>query len=203
MQQNGLATTIVTGSLQDAAKKQNKSLAELYALTRLVILSDNSSSMDDYDARNSHGQTDRRFKVRDEFLKKFEAQYPGQIAVLSFASDAKPIPGGLQDDPHGGTHYKAAFDLLDQLYIPGQKVLFVSDGEPFETLQEITPRLAKYDHQIDFAFAGGMNDQEGKAFLKAMAKCAHGQYFENVLQVASAFLALESHVTRLMLEAHA
>ena len=189
---------VVPGSLQAEASK-GKSLAEVYSQTKLVILSDNSDSMAELDGINSHNKHSARYEVRDEVLKKFESQYPGKIALLSFASEAHPCPGGLQDSPRGGTRFVTAFDLLDQLYIDGQRVLLISDGEAFDNVDEMSRRAKRYSGKIDFAFAGSIRDEDGKKYLMALAKATGGNFYQNVFQVANQHLALENRVNQLLL----
>ena len=166
-------SAIVKGSLGDIATKNNQSLAETFLNAEVVILLDNSASMNMNDAPN--GMT--RKEAAEKELKMLQKNNQGKIALVCFADWPLFSPNGSVVDCGGSTDMAAALKFVKVADDCGLKIVLITDGEPnreAETLQV----ASTFTSRIDSIFIG-REGGSGQAFLNKLMAVTGGKRFES------------------------
>lgn len=186
---------IVPGSMASQIQTGG-SLAKAFLRVKYVILADCSGSMDaqDYYPKDPRSRWER---MSDE-LRKLQAAHPGEICLISFASDAHLSAGGVPDEVGGGTNMVAGFDFIiaQGLNLPDIQLFVLSDGAPDD--QERTLRKAdEIKMPIDTIFIGPDADdgEHGREFMRKLARRTKGEAIQD-----KGALQLQANIERLMLD---
>lgn len=164
--------SIVEGSQQDIAQKQNIPLAESFLSAEMVVIFDNSGSMGAHDA--PMGQT--RLDYAEKQLNGLQAKFPGKIALICFADRVEYSPGGFILSVGGSTDMKKALEFAKVADDCGLKIVLVSDGEPND--KRGTLAIAKtYQSKIDVIYVGPEYPAHGRKFLEDLALATGGNFF--------------------------
>jgi Mg-chelatase subunit ChlD len=162
--------SLVTGSLQDLAQRNNQSIAETFINCDVVILVDTSGSMNASDSRNGRS----RYDVACEELKALQGSLPGRIAVLSFSSDVIFCPSGVPIFLGANTDMAKALQFAKVADTPGMRFILLSDGEPDDP-QKTLSIASGYKNRIDAIYVGPEDNPIGRDFLQRLAKASGGQ----------------------------
>jgi len=179
---------IVTGSIGDIAKRENRSIAHSFASAKIVAIVDVSGSMAIRDARDNQS----RYDVALQELATLQHQHPGEVAVLAFSSKVEFIPGGVPPLFGEGTNLAGALRFATMADAPGLRFVVISDGQP-DSKEEALKAARAINARIDVVYVGPERDSAGRDFLAQLASMGHGQ----VAKVSINELA--STVERLML----
>ncbi len=166
---------IVVGSQQDIANRQGVSLAQSFMGARVIILFDNSGSMETEDTPSGKS----RVEVAEEHLTTVQGKYPSQVALVCFACRVVYAPGGYPVEVGGSTELAAALDFVRMVDDCGIKIVVVSDGEP-NSKQKALKAARKFNQQIDVIYVGDESDSAGgRAFLEELAGATGGRFFNS------------------------
>ncbi len=165
---------IVIGSQQDIANKQNISLAESFLSAEIIILFDNSGSMNANDAPGN--QT--RLVCAEGHLTTLQGKHPGKVALVCFADRVEYAPSGKPVHVGIGTDLAAGLRFVQVADDCGLKIVVISDGEPNDKRDALY--VAKqFKSRIDAVFVGPENDiYGGREFLQQLANATGGQFFQ-------------------------
>jgi hypothetical protein len=189
--------TILAGSPADIARREGTGLAEaLYANMALIILGDNSGSMEAMDVENGPGEyLTREQKAMQELANLYE-QYPGKALLIEFSNFVNIRPNGTFSGQHGGTDLTAALRFLRDVgidQIPDIKVVVISDGHPDDpaTCLKVAKQLGV---KLNTIYCGPSDGYMGLHFLNDLANASGGRAttVENV--------DLEKEITHLLTE---
>lgn len=177
--------SIVQGSIGSHIAANNLSMAEAWLNVGVVVMMDVSGSMAITDA----GEEVSRFKIANSELAKVQAQNPGKVAIVEFASNAKFIPFGELSQPDGTTNVTAALQFARMMdSIKDIQFLLVSDGEPNSATEAIeVARL--FTHKINTIFVGPKGERSGQAFLKQLSDVTGGSFSERKISELSSGIA--------------
>ena len=163
-------TSLVVGSLEAIAKRDNMSLAESFLTCDIVVLCDTSGSMSMKDSRGGKS----RYDVSLEELAQLQATMPGKLGIISFSSNTMFCPGGQPFDLGGGTDLAGALRFAKVADVPGMQFIVISDGKP-DSEQEALKEAKRYDAKISTIFVGPEDDLEGgRKFLQQLAAASGG-----------------------------
>lgn len=163
---------VVKGSVQDVAEAKGIPVEQVFLDAELVILVDQSGSMDAHDAGRG---TTRRDKANEE-LERLQAAYPGEIVVFEFASGIAYCPGGRPvNDVGGTTDLRGALAYLRPLVDGLFNFVVITDGEP-DNPTEALHEARKFTGPINTIYVGP-EDGEGKDFLRQLAQATGGKKF--------------------------
>ena len=159
---------IVPGSLAAVANRDGLSLAESFLNCEVLVLIDQSGSMNAQDA--SGGKT--RFDAADAELFRLQKQHVGQVGVISFSNHVRFCPGGMPIREQGGTDMAAALNFA-RVADGASKIILISDGVP-DSEGDALRAAAKYQYPIHTIYIGP-EDGNGRAFLSRLANATGGQ----------------------------
>jgi hypothetical protein len=162
--------SLVTGSLQDLAQRNNQSIAETFINCDVVILVDTSGSMSSSDSRNGRS----RYDVACDELRALQGSLPGRIAVLSFSSDVIFCPSGVPIFLGSTTEMAKALQFAKVADTPGMRFILLSDGQP-DNQEKTLSIAAGYQNRIDTIYVGPEDHPLGRDFLQRLAKASGGQ----------------------------
>jgi len=162
--------TIVTGSLADAASRDNVSLAESFLGCDAVIIFDNSGSMATPDSRDSL----TRYEVACKELAHLQTTHPGKLAVIEFNNIARFVPGGKPSRPYGGTDLAGALKFAKLADVPEMTFFVISDGQP-DSEREALDVARTIKAKISCIYVGPEGGL-GQKFLERLANASGGQF---------------------------
>lgn len=166
-----LIGSVVSGSMQDIADKENMSLAETWAGCEVMVICDGSGSMMSGDSRHGHS----RFETLEEEVRRIQEQNPGKIAIVSFSDTVMWNPDGNPYYYGGMTNMVAALEFARKVDGAGVRIILISDGEPDSKSE--TLRVAKtFQTKIDTIFVGAEDDTRGRNFLSDLAEATGGTH---------------------------
>jgi len=180
---------IVRGSLSDIAKKNNQSLAESFLNAEIVILLDNSGSMEINDAPNGMS----RQEAAERELKTIQGNFQGKVALVCFADYPVFSPNGKVVSCGGMTDMTAALHKIKVADDCGLKIVLISDGAP-DSESSTLQVASTFKSRIDCIYIG-REEGSGQAFLDKLMKVTGGKRFES-----NAPGMLGDGVSRLLLE---
>lgn len=162
---------VIIGSLSQVAQKNNVSLSESFMSCDCLILIDQSGSMESHDAPDNM----TRNQAAREQLTRLQKDYPGKIAIVSFASYAMFSPAGLPVDCGGSTNMIAGLEYIKPIDDTGVKIILISDGVPND--QSNTLKKAKeFKTAIQTIYIGPEDDREGgRVFLEKLSHATGGE----------------------------
>ncbi len=184
---------IVKGSIQDVAAKGDVALALLSA--KVALLCDRSSSMIE-EARGHQA----RYELEDDIIKRLQAKYPGQVALVAFSDTAYLCPDGVLPQPNGNTNMLDALRLAGPLADAGLRIILITDGEPSHAESEVIDAARAFRGKLDTIYVGPELSR-GADFCKALALSVGGTHSEADLKHGPDLL--ENNLTRLLLTAGA
>jgi hypothetical protein len=162
--------SIVLGSVGQIALRQNTSMAQVLMGAKLLVAVDVSSSMTEKDA----GWGLSRYEAAVEKLKEIQDKNPGQVAVISFNTEAVFCPYGIPEKPNGGTSYWPVLEMLLPFDGTDIEIAFISDGQPLgEEEEDIIKFCRKFTTKINTIYVGP-DDPEASGLLARMAKATGG-----------------------------
>jgi uncharacterized protein with von Willebrand factor type A (vWA) domain len=164
-----LVKTYAEGSLQDAATKQGISIQEAFMQCEIVVILDQSGSMDERDTRDGRS----RFEVADDELAKIQAGYPGKVALVCFSDTPEFIFSGIPNRIGRGTDMAKALRFA-KIADGACQIVIVSDGEP-DSERETLDVARTYDYPINTIYIG--RDRDGQRFLDELARATGGKRF--------------------------
>ena len=182
-------TAIVPGSLSAVAARDNVSLAETFLNCEVVVLIDQSGSMN---ARDVSGRS--RYDAADDELARLQREHPGEVAVISFSSWPAFCPGGVPDRAGLGTDIAAALKFA-RVADGVCQVVLISDGEP-DSEQKALAEARRYRNPIHTIYIGPERG-DGRAFLERLAAATGGRTF-----VRGEATLLADSVSQLLLTAY-
>lgn len=161
--------TPVEGSALDAAEKEGKTLAHIFAFADVVVICDTSGSMGMSDSRGGK----RRYDVLLEELAHLQKAQAGRIIVCAFSDTVEWIPSG--EPPFYGetTDLCNALKLCKIADTPGRTFFLVSDGEPSEPETAIGI-ASQYACKINTVFVGPEGNHSGRQYLDEIAQASGG-----------------------------
>lgn len=163
---------IIVGSQQDIANRQNISLAESFLSAEMVVVLDNSGSMEYRDTPQGKSRVD----VAANHLTHLQGKYPGKVALICFGSNVEYSPAGIILPVGGRTDLALALEFTKVADDCGLKIVVISDGEPNDENKAL--QVAKqYKSKIDVIYCGSETDNSGRLFLERLARATGGQFF--------------------------
>jgi hypothetical protein len=189
MKQNN---ALVKGSVGDIAQRKGLTIAEAFMDAKAVIAIDTSGSMGQSDA--GLGRT--RYEAACEQLRRLQGEMPGEVAVVSFSSEAIFCPNGIPTNQCGGTDMAEALRFVkkcDGL----MRIVIIGDGEPDDEADTLAV-AATFTSKIDAIFIGN-ELSPGRDFMRRLAAATGGVSVAN----ACADLDLLGRNVRLLLGAGA
>lgn len=168
---------IAIGSVQDVAEKQGQDMAEVFGRVKAVLLVDTSSSMNEEDAVID-GERMSRHEAAELELRRVQAAYPGQCAVISFSSTVEYCPNGIPVRLDELTAMHLALRLVQPLKGSGVRLILISDGEPDDVPVTLDEARKLAPHPIDTIYIGPERSMwGGKDFLRRLSEVAGGRHF--------------------------
>lgn len=161
-------TAIVTGSLADVANRDGLSLAESFLSCEIIVLIDQSASMD---ARDAAGRRSR-FSVADDELARIQKQYPGKVGVVAFSTYPQFCPGGQPVRFGASTDMAAALSFI----LPADglaTIVLISDGEP-DSERDTLAVARRFQSPIHTVYIGPKTG-DGRDFLARLAAATGGK----------------------------
>ena len=166
------------GSVADAANKSGKSLARAIADVDVVVLGDNSGSMEVVDVPWQGGLlVSREEKLVRELAEIYKA-HPGKVLLIEFSDRAEIRPSGLFSGQHAGTSITPALQMAHDLDDTGVQFIVLSDGLASDGDRAI--KIAgSFKTNIDVVYIGpetGSDASEGRSFLRQLAYVSGGRF---------------------------
>lgn len=187
-----MSKAIVPGSLSAVAKRDGQALAVSFLSADAIVIVDVSGSMGERDVITPEGPQ-KRYKVAVAELTKLQAQLPGKVAVVAFASNVQFCPGGVPPFLSGGTDLAAALRFVQPADDTGVRFIVISDGAPNDP--DAALHVAGFfKSPIDTIYVGPLGGW-GADFLRRLASASGGTYG------AQSLAQLSDSVSRLMLRA--
>lgn len=167
-----MTKAIVPGSLQAVANRDGLSLAESFLNCEVIVLIDQSGSMDAHDAPGGKS----RYDAADAELIRLQKENYGRVGVIEFSYYTRFCPGGLPTRIGGSTDMAGALDFA-RVADGASKVVLISDGEPDDSRAALAA-ARKYQHPIHTIYIGPEGG-DGRAFLARLAAATGGQTFQS------------------------
>ena len=164
---------LVKGSLAYVAKQENMGLAESFLNAEIIVLLDDSGSME---ANDAPGGISRREAARNELIRLQHA-HPGKIALVCFASHPVFSPSGTIVKCGGTTDMAEALRFVKVADDCGIKIVLVTDGAP-DSEQETLDIAKTFKSRIDCIYIGPETGY-GLSFLNKLMKVTGGKQFQS------------------------
>jgi Mg-chelatase subunit ChlD len=164
-------TTVVPGSIEDVAERENISVSQAFMRAELIALVDTSSSMM---ARDARGGEMTRYQAACDELAKVQACNPGKVAVVSFSSQARYCLGGVPLYDGGSTALDVALVYVAAADGIIEKFVVISDGEPNNERNALDV-AAGFRSPIHCIYTGPEGGT-GQDFLRRLAEKCRGTY---------------------------
>lgn len=162
----------ITGSIADITEREGIAVAEAISRASLLVLLDQSGSMEEEDARDGLS----RNEVALAELEKIQAAYPGEVVLFAFADDVKWCPDGYPLHVGAKTALdKALADSRIQLADGLLQIVIVSDGEPDSETRALAA-ARRYKHPLSTIYIGPRGGP-GEEFLSRLATATGGSKF--------------------------
>lgn len=181
-------TQIIPGSISDIAMSNKQSIAVTFVGADCVVIVDTSGSMGANDSTGGKS----RYEVACKELAALQANMPGKIAVLSFASTVMFCPDGKPLFIGGGTDLTHALKFAKIADIPPIRFFVISDGQPDDPRSAIAV-AGTYKNTISVIYVGPEQFPNGRDFLEQLAKASGGE-----IVTADRVNALAEKFTRLL-----
>ena len=167
----------IRGSLADYASGGD--LVSAILNVKAIILLDASWSMDTIDWEDElEFKNMRRIDRAKAELNKIQALYPGQIALVSFASIPVFHADGIVSEPYGNTNMKDALRFIQVADgINDITFILISDGEPDNEAATLAVAY-EFVNKINTVFIGPKGGG-GEYFLQRIADATGGTYGVN------------------------
>lgn len=175
----------VHGSITAVARQKGMSPAlfvqqQARAGQLVIVCVDTSASMAEKDA--SIGDGDKRRKVSRNEAAQHEAErlqrdYPGQVLIVSWSSDARMCLDGHIEILDGGTSLMAALEIVEDFDGFPVPVFILSDGDVVDEDESIEWAM-KHTIKLNTIFIGDREEPESRnamSFLKRLAKVGRGK----------------------------
>lgn len=164
---------IVLGSVLAQAQSKGVQLAAALMDVALVVMIDDSSSME---AKDCEGGVSRKRKAQEE-IERLQKENAGKILVIEFAGQAEiRLDGLLKHDVGYGTNMTEALRVAQQFDGTGVNFVMVSDGEP-DREADVIALARTFKTPIQTVFVGNRYlEHDGVAFLKRLADVTGGKY---------------------------
>lgn len=159
--------SIVPGSIADLAAQNGGRIAP----PSVIILFDHSGSTELRDARLLDGRPASRYEAACEQLAIIQARMPGKIAVLAFADEVTPCPGGVPPMPTGFTNLTMALRMAQEADTGAVRFVVISDGQP-NSKETALVVAREFTGQIDTVLVGEGEDWERESSAEFMAELA-------------------------------
>lgn len=170
---------LVKGSVAQVAADSGKKVEEVIMEAEILVLIDQSGSMN---ARDGRGHSSR-YDVADEELAKIQRDHPGKIVVVSFSDDVQVNLDGRPTRFGGGTDMEKALTYVYEAGVDGLlTIVLVSDGEPDDSYTggaDTMAAAARFSSPIHTIFVGP-DGGEGAAFMRRLAKATGGKPYVSV-----------------------
>ena len=160
--------TLVTGSLADIAQAKNISLAESFLTADAIIIIDVSASM-----RQTDGKKRTRYERACQELEKLQANLPGKLAVVAFASSVQFCPGGVPVFLSSATDLAKALEFIKPADGCGLKFIIISDGEPDSETAALSV-AQQFESSLDTVYLGPEGGP-GQDFLRRLSAASGGR----------------------------
>lgn len=165
--------SLVPGSLGAIAKRDSKSLAQVFLDADEIVLVDTSGSMGTQDSTGGMS----RYDVACQELRKLQRDMQGKLAIFAFSSTCVFCPSGvptmLKRDTNllGALQYLSAADGVINFTI-------ISDGYPDPgTDYEIINLVSAMQSRVNTIFAGPTEDERGRKFMDQLAHVGRGRSY--------------------------
>lgn len=166
--------SIVPGSIAAMAQANGGRIAP----PEVIIIFDHSGSTEIIDANLLDGRRVSRYQAACEQLAIIQARLPGKIAVLAFADEVTPCPGGVPPEPTGFTNLTGALRFAREADTGAVRFIVISDGAPNNKGTALAV-AGEYAGQIDTVLVGELDEWERKdctAFMEELARIGRGTF---------------------------
>lgn len=158
---------IVPGSIAAMALTQGGKISP----PKVIVLFDHSGSTETIDARLLDGREASRYKAACEQLALIQSRLPGEIAVLAFADEVTPCPGGVPPTPTGFTNLAEALRFGREADTGAVRFIVISDGAP-NSKTDALAMAREYRGRIDTVLVGELADWERDDCTRFMQELA-------------------------------